>query len=32
VNIQGSRDVVIYFRGELIGQPYLVLIDKQQTE
>ena len=32
VNIQGSRDVVIYFRGELIGQPYLVLIDKEQTE
>jgi hypothetical protein len=31
VNIQGSRDVVIYFRGELIGQPYLVLIDKEQT-
>src|ERR1041385_297629 len=28
VNIQGSRDVVLYFRGELIGQPYLVLIDK----
>ena len=32
VNIQGSRDVVIYFRGELIGQPYLVLIDKSQAE
>ena len=31
VNIQGSRDVVIYFRGELIGQPYLVLIDKPQA-
>jgi len=28
VNIQGSRDVVLYFRGELIGQPYLVLVDK----
>lgn len=28
VNIQGSRDVVLYLRGELIGQPYLVLIDK----
>jgi hypothetical protein len=28
VNIQGSRDVVLYFRGELIGQPYLVLIEK----
>ena len=32
VNIQGSRDLVIYFRGELIGQPYLVLIDKKQAE
>jgi hypothetical protein len=28
VNIQGSRDAVLYVRGELIGQPYLVLIDK----
>jgi hypothetical protein len=28
VNIQGSRDVVLYLRGELIGQPYLVLVDK----
>ncbi|MEP6915012.1 MAG: hypothetical protein ABJC89_05175 [Acidobacteriota bacterium] len=28
VNIQGSRDAVLYFRGELLGQPYLVLIDK----
>lgn len=28
VNIQASRDVVMYFRGELVGQPYLVLIDK----
>jgi hypothetical protein len=28
VNIQASRDVVLYFRGELMGQPYLVLIDK----
>jgi hypothetical protein len=27
VNIQGSRDAVIYVRGELIGQPYLVLIE-----
>jgi hypothetical protein len=32
VNIQGSRDVVIYFRGELVGQPYLVLIDKNQAD
>ncbi len=28
VNIQASRDIVIQFRGDLIGQPYLVLIDK----
>jgi hypothetical protein len=27
VNIQASREVVIQFRGDLIGQPYLVLID-----
>ena len=27
VNIQASRDVVIQFRGDLLGQPYLVLID-----
>jgi hypothetical protein len=30
VNIQASRDVVMYFRGELLGQPYLVLIDKSE--
>jgi hypothetical protein len=28
VNIQGARDVVMYVRGELAGQPYLVLIDR----
>jgi hypothetical protein len=28
VNIQGTRDVVMYLRGELIGQPYLTLIEK----
>jgi hypothetical protein len=28
VNIQGSRDVVMYFRGEFVGQPYLTLIEK----
>jgi hypothetical protein len=28
VNIQGSRDAVLYLRGELLGQPYLILIDK----
>src|SRR4051812_37906795 len=29
VNIQASRDIVIQFRGDLLGQPYLVLIDRQ---
>jgi hypothetical protein len=28
VNIQASRDIVIQFRGDLLGQPYLVLIEK----
>jgi hypothetical protein len=28
VNIQASRDIVIQFRGDLLGQPYLVLIAK----
>jgi hypothetical protein len=28
VNIQGTRDIVMYLRGELIGQPYLTLVDK----
>lgn len=28
VNIQASRDVVIQFRGDLLGQPYLILIDR----
>jgi hypothetical protein len=28
VNIQGSRDVVIQFRGGLLDQPYLTLIPK----
>ena len=28
VNIQGTRDVVMYFRGELLGQPYLTLVEK----
>ena len=27
VNIQASRDVVIRFRGDLLGQPYLTLIE-----
>lgn len=28
VNIQGTRDFVMYLRGELIGQPYLTLIEQ----
>jgi hypothetical protein len=32
VNIQATRDFVMYFRGELIGQPYLTVIDKPKTE
>lgn len=32
VNIQGTRDFVMYLRGELIGQPYLTLIEKSDTE
>ena len=31
VNIQATRDFVMYLRGELIGQPYLVLIEKPET-
>ena len=27
VNIQASRDIVMHFRGDMLGQPYLVLID-----
>ena len=27
VNIQASRDIVMQFRGDMLGQPYLVLID-----
>jgi hypothetical protein len=30
VNIQASRDLVMYFRGEIVGQPYLVLLDKAE--
>ena len=32
VNIQGTRDVVMYLRGELIGQPYLTLVEKSDAE
>ncbi len=28
VNIQGTRDFVMYLRGELLGQPYLTLMEK----
>jgi hypothetical protein len=31
VNIQASRDVVIQFRGDFLGQPYLVLIEPDRT-
>ena len=27
VNVQATRDFVMYLRGELIGQPYLTLIE-----
>jgi hypothetical protein len=30
VNIQATRDFVMYLRGEILGQPYLVLIDKPE--
>lgn len=32
VNIQGTRDIVMYLRGELIGQPYLTLVEKADAE
>ena len=32
VNIQATRDFVMYLRGELLGQPYLTLIEKNDTE
>ena len=32
VNIQGTRDFVMYLRGEVIGQPYLTLVEKSDTE
>ena len=30
VNIQASREVVIQFRGDLLGQPYLTLIERTE--
>lgn len=32
VNIQGTRDIVKYFRGDLLGQPYLMLFEKPEDE
>jgi hypothetical protein len=32
VNIQATRDFVMYLRGDLLGQPYLTLIEKNDTE
>jgi hypothetical protein len=32
VNIQASRDLVIQFRGDLLGQPYLTLIERAEAE
>ena len=31
VNIQASRDIVIAFRGHLLDQPYLTLLEKPDT-
>ena len=31
VNIQATRDFVMYLRGDVLGQPYLVLIEKAGT-
>jgi hypothetical protein len=31
VNIQASREIVVQFRGDLLGQPYLVLIEPTST-
>jgi len=30
VNIQASREIVLQFRGDLLGQPYLVLFEKPE--
>lgn len=32
VNIQATRDFVMYLRGELIGQPYLTLFGRAEAE
>ena len=31
VNIQASREIVIQFRGDLLGQPYLTLLRKPEA-
>ncbi len=31
VNIQASRDIVMFLRGDVLGQPYLTLIDSSGT-
>jgi len=30
VNIQASRELVIHVRGDLLGQPYLTLIERSE--
>ena len=30
VNVQASRELVIQFRGDLLGQPYLTLIERDE--
>ena len=32
VNIQATRDFVMHLRGDVLGQPYLMLIGKADTE
>jgi len=32
VNIQATRDFVMHFRGDLLGQPYLTLIEGHSEE
>ena len=32
VNIQATRDFVMYLRGDVLGQPYLTLIGRTESE
>ena len=32
VNIQASREIVMQFRGDLLGQPYLTLFEKRGVD